>query len=347
MAEFGKSTFWKSAFWKSAGGHLVERTENGWLAVTDDYLRAYYTRPELHPVETSCAAEHALFEKLMAAPRAAVAPSEIAAIADEDAADSYRFILGFRDFLLAHGTIEGAYRALFEGDAPQLPAMILDQMVHLIARNILSDVSDPIRVRAGELLFREQIVSTEGSRLMLADSEIVEMHAKSGGLGGLGALLVEAGTRPREVSLDVIDEDNKAIYWDRSDRFDTAIDFRFTQPALDAFARVLEAWIRHFHGLEVRIQPQQSIRDAAWSWHVGLDAQASRILNALYEQTPLPPEELDRIVALFRLDFADPGAVIDTMRGKPVWLGLAMTADRKVKVKPQNLLVNLPLRPAE
>ncbi|MDJ0931415.1 DUF6352 family protein [Breoghania sp.] len=79
-------------FWKSADAHLTERTENGWLAVTDDYLRAYYTRPELHPVEGFCAGEHTLFEKLMAAPRVEVDASEIEAIIDEDAADSYRFM---------------------------------------------------------------------------------------------------------------------------------------------------------------------------------------------------------------------------------------------------------------
>ena len=44
-------------FWKSAGMHLLERDKQGWLAVTPDYLRAYLTRPEVHPVEESCEAE--------------------------------------------------------------------------------------------------------------------------------------------------------------------------------------------------------------------------------------------------------------------------------------------------
>jgi hypothetical protein len=30
--------------------------------------------------------------------------------------------------------------------------------------------------------------------------------------------------------------------------------------------------------------------------------------------------------------------------GRPVWLGLAMTPDGLLRLKPQNLLVNLPLR---
>ncbi|AXS40146.1 DUF6352 family protein [Breoghania sp. L-A4] len=332
-------------FWKSAGMHLLELDGSGWLKVTPDYLRAYYTRPEIHPVEDSCAAEQHLFEKLMADPMAAVDASEISAIADPDAAENYRFILGFRDFLVKHGTIEAAYAALFAGEENiTIPPMFIDQMVHLIARNILRKVADPMRLRAGELLFRDQSVSTDEGQLMLADAEIVEMMSETGGMGGLGALLMEAGTPTREVALDVLDDDNKEIYWARSDRFDTAVDFRFTQPALDAFARVLESWVQHFHQTRVRIQPVQSIKDPHWSWHVGLDAEATRILNALYEGTPLTDSEQSRIVALFRMDFEERGDVIDTMKGKPVWLGMALGPGNILKVKPQNLLKNLPLK---
>ncbi|GGE77324.1 hypothetical protein H1W37_00740 [Stappia taiwanensis] len=333
------------AFWKSSGAHLVSRDGNGWLTVTPDLLRAYVTRPEIHPVEESCPAEHALFEKLMSDPFAGVSEADLAAIADPDAADNYRVLLRFRDHLAAHGTIEGAYAALFgKGAAIVIPPMFIDQMVHLICHNMLRSVTDPLRLRAGELFFREQAVTTGEGQLMLADAEIVETYARTGGLGGLGALLAEAGTPAPSVSLDVIGEENADIYWDRSDRYDTAIDFRFTEPALDAFARVLESWVRHFHGVDVRIQPQQSIRDAKWSWHVGLDAEATRILNGLYEGATIGEADLTRIVALFRLDFERRGDVIDTMRGKPVWLALAMGADDKIRMKPQNLLTNLPLR---
>jgi hypothetical protein len=333
------------SFWKSSGMHLVEREKNGWLTVTPDFLRAYYTRPEIHPVEESCEAEHSLFEALMNDPFRSVSDEEIAAIRDPDAADNYRVILAFRDHLARHGTIEASYAALFgEGATVSIPPVFIDQMVHLIAHNILRKVADPLRLRAGELLFREQSVTTADGQLMLADAEIVETYSKTGGLGGLGALLAEAGTPTRDVALDVLGEDNKDIYWERSDRFDTAIDFRFTEPALDAFARVLESWIGHFHGVGVRIQPQQSIRDERWSWHIGLDSEATRLLNALYEGAPVDESELGRIAALFRLDFDNRSDSIESMRGKPVWLGLAVGNDGIMRMKPQNLLTNLPVR---
>jgi len=330
-------------FWRSAGLHLVERTKSGWLAVTPDLLRAYYTRPEIHPVEESCPAEHAVFEKLMADPFAAVAETELAAIADKDTADNYAIVLAFRDHLVKHETVEAAYAALFREEGIMVPPVFLDQLVHLILRNILAKTHDPMRLKAAELLFREQVVTLENGTVMVADAEIVNMMSETGGFGGLGALLMESGTPMREVALDVLGEDNADIYWDRSDRFDTALDFRFTQPGPDAFARVLEAWIQHFFRTGVRIQPVQKIRDEQWSWHVGLDAEATAILNALYEGKGLSEADNLRVILLFRLDFENRSSVQSSLRGKPVWLGLAMSKDHKIRMKPQNLLVNLPL----
>lgn len=331
-------------FWKSAGTHLCELNEDGWLTVTPDLLRAYFTRPEVHPVEESCAEEHRLFEELMADPFADISPERLSIIADADAAENYRIVLIFRGYLTRTGTIEGAYLDIMKSAAGDVPPVFLDQMVHLILHNILKKTRDPIRLRAAEIFFREQNVSTEDGRIMLADEEIVDMHAKTGGAGGLGQLLVDSATPIKNVELDVLDEDNKDIYWERSDRFDTVVDFRFTQPALDAFARVTEAWIGHFLGLTVQVQPRQSIQDDHWSWHVGLDREATAILNALYEDKPVSADDAARLIALFRMEIEDKNAVLDTLRGKPVYLGLGMTPSGKVRMKPQNLLTNLPLK---
>ena len=331
--------------WRSAGLHLVTRDAAGHLAVTADYLRAYLTRPELHPVEESCDAEHRLFERLMADPSAVVDEAGVSAVADPDAAANWRLMLAFRDHLVAHGTVEAAYAALFKADI-RVPPMFVDQMVHLILANVLQGETDPFRWRAAELFFREQVASVGPDQLLLADAEIIEMRAQGNrgedqGLGALGELLVQSGTPARQVSLDVLD--GTADYFSRADRFDTAVDFRFTQPAPDAFGRVIAMWVKHFHGLEVRVEAVRSIRDERWSWHVGLDRAATRLLNALWEGRDLTEGEAESIVALYRMEIADQDAVVEAVRGEPVWLGLAMDGDRIV-VKPQNLLTNMPLK---
>lgn len=333
-------------FWKSAGMHLVEVNEDGWLTVTPDLMRAYYTRPEVHPIDTSCAEETRLFEGLMADPFVEVTEDRLATLADQDAAYNYEVVLRFRTHLAEAGSIEGAYLKMMRAQDLNIPPVFIDQMVHLIVRNILKGCDDPIRLRAAEILFREQNVSIDDGRVMLADEEIVSMHATTGGLGSLGQLLVESDTPLKKIELDVLDEDNKQAYWERSDRFDMVVDFRFTQPALDGFARVIEAWVRHFLDMKVRVEPRQSIKDEHWSWHIGLDKESTRILNTLYEGKDLGEGDGELLLALFRLWVEDDSALIETVRGKPIYLGLAMTPEKVIRMKPQNLLTNMPLPPA-
>ncbi len=330
-------------FWKSAGLHLTTQSAEGWAAVTPDLLRAYWTRPEVHPVEESNDFEVALHAELVADPMRPVSDAELAALADPDAVETYRIILAFREVLLSAGTVEGAYLKMVRGYKTQapIPPVFLDQMTHMILRNALKDCTDPMRLRAAEIFFREQIVSTPDGRLMLADEEIVDMQSKSQNIG-LAQLLSETSTPMKTVSLDVLDADNSAIYWGRSDRFDTVVDFRFEQPALDAFARVIETWLKHLTGTVVRVEPRPKIEDKDWRWHIGLDAQATRLLNALYEGRDVGLDQMARIVGLFRMRFDDESRLIDRVKGCPTYLALAMDADNRVRMKPQNLLVNLP-----
>jgi hypothetical protein len=336
----------KREFWKSAGLHLLERREDGWLGITPQFLCAYFTRPEIHPIETSCTEEVRLFEELMADPSLPVGQSRLSVLADSDAADNYRIVLAFRDALLAAGSIEAAYLDLVRNPPGWLPPVFLEQLVHVILRNALSEVADPLRLRAAELFFREQSVSKVDGRLMLADQEIVEMHAATERETGLGQLLASTDTPMRKVALDVLDETNKELYWQRSDRFDTVIDFRVGQPTVDAFARVVETWLRHLMRLDVHVQPVAEITDPDWRWHIGLDAEATGILNALYTGEQPGSETMERIVALFRMRFAQNALLIDRVQGRPVYLGLAMTESARIRMKPHNLLANLPLRAA-
>jgi hypothetical protein len=50
-----------------------------------------------------------------------------------------------------------------------------------------------------------------------------------------------------------------------------------------------------------------------------------------------------RLLCLFELTFADPAAMRPAISGRPVYLAMAMDADHRLKLKPQNLLLNLPL----
>ena len=334
--------------WVTSGLHLAEPTADGGVAVTPDLLRAWLMRAELRPIPESCDAERALHAALVENPRRRVGAEEVAAVADEDGRENFRLFLRFRDWLVDHGSVEAAYLALHRvglAAPPLLPPLFRDQMAHLIVANLFEGPlrgASPLHARAAEILFREQRVSTEQG-LVLADAEVVDVAEGAEG-AALFRMVDEAGTQRRSVTLDVLGGDaDDARYWERADRFDTALDFRVGQPAPEAFADVLAAWVRHMLGVDVRIEPVPEITDSAWRWHLGLDAEASVLLDRLYSGEELQ-EDARRIASLFRLDFEDQAAMREDVRGRPVWLALAFGSDGRMRAKPQNALVNLPLR---
>jgi len=332
-------------FWRNSGFHLLERDPAGRLRVTDDFLRAYFLRPEVHPVEESNDAERALHAALMDDPRRPVGEKELLGIADEDARDNYRVVLRFRQRLLEAGTVEGCYRNLFKGPV-DVPPMFVEQLVHVILRNVLDGCDDPLRLRAAELFFREQKATIQEGHVLLADQETVEMHAAGSRFGSIGRLIVEAQGDLAQVDLDVLDRANAPLYWTRESRHDTVISLTYGRPALDALCRVIEAWIAHFCALKTRAKPIRQIEEHPWAWHVGLDAESTAILNDLWAGTQVEQGRMRRILSLLSLQFEDPAAMRADIAGRNVYLALSADDAGVVKMKPQNLLLNLPLNEA-
>jgi hypothetical protein len=66
-------------------------------------------------------------------------------------------------------------------------------------------------------------------------------------------------------------------------------------------------------------------------------------LNDLYRGNPVVQARLKRIVCLFKIEFEDPSCVVARVRGKPVYMAMAHDEAQLLKLKPQNLLLNLPL----
>ena len=330
-------------FWSSCGYRLLKVGGDGRLVLTDDFLRSLLLRPELAPIPESCPAELALHEKLIANPRAAVAETERAALADADARENYGVWLRFRERIVAAPSIEAAYITLFR-EGVDVPPLLVHQLTEILLRHILGVRADPIEARAAEMLFRAQkIAVTSDGAVMAADAEMVELLASTGGFGSLGELLQKNRTPMRTVDLDTLDTANKEAYWDRDERRDLAISLNRGRPALDALCRVLEKWIAHMLGVTVTLRPQSEIDDQRWVWHVGLDAEASSLLNDLYNRIEVDDGRMGRLLCLFELRFADPGDMRPAIAGRPVYLAMAMDANNWLKLKPQNVLLNLPL----
>jgi len=330
-------------FWPSCGYRLLTVGADGRLTLTDDFLRASLLRPELAPLPESCPAELALHEKLIAAPRDAVAETELGALADADIRENYAIWLRFRGRLVEAPSIEAAYVALFR-DGVDVPPLLVAQLTQVLLRHILGDNADPLHARAAEMLFRPQRIAVrDDGAVMAADETTVELHATTGGFGNLGEFLRRNQAPTRSVDLDVLDETNAATYWERDERHDLAISLNLGRSALAGLCRVLEHWIAHFAGAAVAVEPVREIDDERWVWHVGLDAEATALLNDLYNRVDIDEERMGRLLCLFELRFANPADVRPAVAGRPVYLAMAMDAESRLRLKPQNLLVNLPL----
>jgi hypothetical protein len=328
-------------FWLSCGHHLLDRGPGGGLVITDVFLKAYLARPEIVPPDEACAAERDLHSRLLADPRQSIDASQIAAIADPDARENWQVLVAFRDHLLRHRTVEAAYLDIVRRSL-KLPHVFINQLVHVILRNMLDDCDDAYVLRAAEMFFRPQKLTLHDGSLVAADEEVIS------GLGNkpLSPLVSMLGL-PAAAEIDVLNDVNANDYWERSDLFDMALDLTAGRCGVTALGEVIERWVKHLLSVEVKVEPLIEMHEVPLTWYVGLDAEATRIGDALWKGEDLDEPSRGRVVAIYRLAFSDAANVLEKMKGEPVYLLAAMASDKVLRLKPQNLIVGLPVRSLE
>jgi hypothetical protein len=208
----------------------------------------------------------------------------------------------------------------------------------VILRNLLDGCEDVFMLRAAELFFRPQRLSVLDGSLIAADEEKVSGESPQ----PVSPLVAMLGL-PAQGQIDVLNEANAETYWERSDLFDMALDLTAGQRGLDALGKVIARWIAHLLSIDVAIEPLIEAAGVNLTWYVGLDAEATRIGDALWRGEGLDSAARQRIVGLYGLTFRDAEIILDKARGEPIYLILAMTPERMLRMKPQNLAVGLPL----
>ncbi|WP_099865301.1 DUF6352 family protein [Pararhizobium haloflavum] len=327
-------------FWVASGHHMTRRRADGWLAVTDELLLTYLARPEIVPPPEACVVERALHQRLLADPRAFVEEDTLAALADPDARENWEFMLAFRDLLVVNETIEGAYLAIVR-QRMAVPPLFLNQLVHLVMRNALEGCEDPFVLRAAELFYRPQRASVRDGALLMADAELVETVEAEQAASPLTAMFAESGVG----ELDVMDETNAWTYWSRSDAHTMALNFGGNAHARTALATAIAVFVHHLLQVQVAVEPLIDVSEPQFRWFVGLDAEATAIGNALWRNEGVDPSAMQRLIGLFRLRFIDEQRAEEAARGHPTYLLMAMTRDKEIRLKPQNLVTGLPIAP--
>jgi hypothetical protein len=328
-------------FWLACGHHLLDRDGTGKLLVTDEFLKVYLARPELVPPPEACAAERSLHDALLSDPRSPVAPSQVAAISDADARENWEVMIRWRDHLVKHRTLEAAYLDIVRHNI-RFPHVFIGQLTQAILRNALDGCEDVFTLRAAEIFFRPQ-------KLLMRDGVVTAIDQETDSLLGRqprSPLVALLGV-PVATEVDMLNDSTAGSYRERSDRFDLALDLTAGQRGLAALGDVITKWLAHLLAIGVVVEPLSELRNAPLSWYVGLDAEATRIGDMLWNGGDLDDETRSRLVGLFRLTFRNPEDIIEKVRGEPVYLLAAMTADDVWHLKAQNLVTGLPIRHGE
>ena len=328
----------KHDFWLTCGHHLLDRDAAGRLLVTDEFLKVYLARAELVPPPEACAAERRLHGSLLSNPRQAVTSSQIAAIADPDARENWEMMIAWRNHLVRHSTLESAYLEIVRRNV-KLPQVFIGQLIQVILRNALNDCTDAFVLRAAEMFFRPQKVTVEGNSIIAWDEETAGRVSDRRHQSPLFALLGLPA-----IDADMLNDVTVDRYWERSDRFDMGLDLTAGQRGSAALGQVIARWILHLLAADVAVEPLTELRDAPLPWYVGLSADATRIGDAIWNGKDMDRAQQARLVGLYRLNFRNPSDVIEKVRGEPIYLLAAMTADDVLRLKPQNLVNGLPIR---
>ena len=136
-------------------------------------------------------------------------------------------------------------------------------------------------------------------------------------------------------------------YWERSDQFDMALDLTAGRDGLEALAEAMQRWVAHLMGVDVTIEALPQLHDVNLAWYVGLDADATKIGDMLWNGDDIDEAMMAPGGRAFPAKLQDPSMMMDKVKGEPVYLILAMTPEMTIRMKPQNLLIGLPVRHLE
>jgi hypothetical protein len=192
-------------------------------------------------------------------------------------------------------------------------------------------------------MFREQKVSLQDASIMSADTDTVNFKLLGENTPSFALNKDKTLPKSNEIELDVLNDKNAELYWDRSDKYDTVVDLQVWGQVNAALCRVLELWVKHFFQAIVKIHPLEEIKEEKWIWHIGLDQDSTYLLNDLYSGNPVSEERNKRLISLYKMEILNDNLLQKEFSGRPIYMGMSMNSDNLIRLKPQNILMNLPL----
>ena len=158
-----------------------------------------------------------------------------------------------------------------------------------------------------EVFFRTQRVTLHDGSLIVADEK------QSGSQHCAGDCSFPCGI-PRKPRLTSSAVTMSAVIGIAATSSDMALDLTAGREGLDALAKAMRRWIAHLLGIDVDIEALTELQDVNLAWYVGLDVDATKIGDMLWNGEDIEEAIMGRVVGLFRLRFRDPAVMTDKVR---------------------------------
>src|SRR5262249_59879327 len=120
--------------------------------------------------------------------------------------------------LVGHKTVEAAYLDLVRRGVGETPPLFINQLVHVILRNLLDRCDDVFVLRAAELFFRPQRLTVHDGSLIAADEEKV-----TGVSPQTASMLVVMLGLPAAGAIHRLNDGNAESDWERSRMFELSL----------------------------------------------------------------------------------------------------------------------------
>ncbi len=331
-------------FWIACGHHLLDRDESGGLRVTDEFLKAYFARPELMPPDDACPVERRVHRELLADPRLPVGrrgdlPGSPMRMPGRTGSSCWPFAISCCDIRRWKRPILRSVRS-----GSKRPAAAVRQ---------------PARARDPAQRARRLRRPFRAARRRVILPAAADPAARAGLAAGRRRDRRRAKPDPGAVA-DVDAGGNDTMRWSTclSERPPTAIGsgatsstWRLTsRPADGGRPRWRRRWRAGSPSARHRRCHLAAARAARRAAHLVCRARCRRDSArrpSLARRGTRRAQRRPRARAV-SADLADSAAqALEDVGDEPVYLILSMTPDRKLRMKPQNLLTGLPIKHLE
>jgi len=240
-------------------------------------------------------------------------------------------VLAFRERLLDADTLERVLQ-LFKGTV-DTPPLFIEQIAHVILRNILDGCDDPLKLARRSCLSRAARRPIQGAMRCSPIARRCRGTPRAAATARFGRLIVEAQGTLGKVDLERAGQANAQLYWEANRAMNTVISLAYGRAGSTPWQPCDRAVGAAFLASPCASSDSR-IDDRTGPWP-SASTPIDAILNDLWSGAEVEHGRMQRILALVALEFEDARAYAPILPAARCTRALGERR-RRLRMKPQN-----------